>query len=655
MDKKSVAGITLTLLLIGVLTFEANVQPVKAEPRTWIVDDDGPADFHTIQEAIDAASDGDTIFVYNGTYEPIVVDKALSLEGENKSITIIVGTPSNPYFGTVSVLVSGVNVSGFAIRNSLKHGIALEGTWKTTLSGITISNNFLSDCTWGISLTLCDRVIIADNIVTRTKIAGIECSHSTKCQIINNTITNNLGYGILDMGKTIWFNHELVDVPVYNSICNNTITCNHLGIGVNAINDTLRNNVMASNIEAGIEIGMSHTIFHNSFFNKKQVAYVWGVNVWDDGYPSGGNYWSDYPYGDEFSGPGQDQPGSDGIGDEPCVIDENNRDQYPFMTPFLLFGHDLVGSIWAPDSLTTGTSTTLEATVYNLGLHNESDVELELRVNDVVVGSEVISKLPSGSFFVLNYSWTPTVEGLYNITSYVIPVPSELTTLNNIVSTIVNVYTPPTEPTQIYLSPSEIQATIGSVVTIDVMVANVEDLFLWQIKLYFDNTMLKCTEDMVWYPEDHVFAGKSILPVTPVVWEDADGWYITFACTLVGAETTFYGTGTLCKINFTCIAVGTSTLTFDMEPLYRDTFLWDYELEFISFTVTDGEVTVAYITGDLNVDGRVDMKDIATAALAFGSYPTHPRWNPTCDLNGDNKIDLKDIGMIAKNFGKTIP
>ncbi|MDH5771031.1 MAG: Ig-like domain repeat protein, partial [Candidatus Bathyarchaeota archaeon] len=55
------------------------------------------------------------------------------------------------------------------------------------------------------------------------------------------------------------------------------------------------------------------------------------INVWDDNYPSGGNYWSNYLGVDLKSGPSQDQPGSDGLGDVPYIIDDYNRDRYPLV------------------------------------------------------------------------------------------------------------------------------------------------------------------------------------------------------------------------------------------------------------------------------------------------------------------------------------
>ena len=66
---------------------------------------------------------------------------------------------------------------------------------------------------------------------------------------------------------------------------------------------------------------------------------------------------------------------------------------------------------------------------------------------------------------------------------------------------------------------------------------------------------------------------------------------------------------------------------------------------------------------DVNNDGKVDIKDIAIVAQAFGSYgpgylgpcsPAHPRWNKACDVwggCGDNKIDIRDLCLVAKYFG----
>jgi hypothetical protein len=58
------------------------------------------------------------------------------------------------------------------------------------------------------------------------------------------------------------------------------------------------------------------------------------ANFWDIGYPSGGNYWSDYTSVDSYSGPYQNETGSDGIGDTPYIIDEDNQDNYPFMSEY---------------------------------------------------------------------------------------------------------------------------------------------------------------------------------------------------------------------------------------------------------------------------------------------------------------------------------
>lgn len=77
--------------------------------------------------------------------------------------------------------------------------------------------------------------------------------------------------------------------------------------------------------------------FHHNNFLGQGFAYEEWPNIWDDGYPNGGNYWADYVGNDSYRGPNQDFPGSDGLGDEPYkgIYDfgNGNYDNYPFMNP----------------------------------------------------------------------------------------------------------------------------------------------------------------------------------------------------------------------------------------------------------------------------------------------------------------------------------
>lgn len=65
-------------------------------------------------------------------------------------------------------------------------------------------------------------------------------------------------------------------------------------------------------------------------------------------------------------------------------------------------------------------------------------------------------------------------------------------------------------------------------------------------------------------------------------------------------------------------------------------------------------VTIRVIP-DINGDKKADVRDIAMAAVAFGTRPGSQRWNFLADLNQDNQVDIKDLVVIAKNYGKTYP
>ncbi len=106
----------------------------------------------------------------------------------------------------------------------------------------------------------------------------------------------------------------------------------------------ISNLLIAGNVVTGCTLGMDVTstasyvaVYHNDIVdNDVQVvesSYCVG-NVWDDGYPSGGNYWSDYLGADEYGGVDQTEPWSDGIGDTPYVLTSGSQDGYPLMYPF---------------------------------------------------------------------------------------------------------------------------------------------------------------------------------------------------------------------------------------------------------------------------------------------------------------------------------
>lgn len=77
-------------------------------------------------------------------------------------------------------------------------------------------------------------------------------------------------------------------------------------------------------------ISSGNTLYHNNFVGNAEQAYcINSTNVWDDGYPSGGNYWSDY----KNRYPNAMKMDESGIYDMSYVIDENNQDNHPLMDP----------------------------------------------------------------------------------------------------------------------------------------------------------------------------------------------------------------------------------------------------------------------------------------------------------------------------------
>ena len=228
------------------------------------------------------------------------------------------------------------------------------GIWLDTLTNVTVKNVNIHAFSLGIYLGGTSKNIIVSDNVTYCPY-GIELLASSDNTIVGNHVTNSTSFGILLCqgegsagspnntltGNTLTNNSVGISLSQSsnNSLSGNTImTSNNTAISIDdSSNNTLTDNNITTNYE-GIQMNSSsyNSFYHNNFVNNAhlQVDSSNSTNTWDEGYPSGGNYWSNYNGTDRYGGPYQNETGSDGIGDTPYVIDVNNRDNYPLMQPY---------------------------------------------------------------------------------------------------------------------------------------------------------------------------------------------------------------------------------------------------------------------------------------------------------------------------------
>ncbi|XES75992.1 MAG: nitrous oxide reductase family maturation protein NosD [Candidatus Bathyarchaeia archaeon] len=340
----------LCLLIIFSLTTicVTLVQPIKAASKTITV----PDDYATIRTAIGNASAGDTIFVKKGIYnQTVIVDKPLSLIGEDNQQTVIIG----PYFGgtntppAVSVQANNVIVSGFNITQSWNGITIAENCTGCKITGNNIEHNFDSGIlsrgqaeivgnnitenqNWGVQAW--SNNIIKDNNITGTgyptyssyfgdgvwvlkgnttvqnnfisdNIAGIILGDGDSFNIVGNNITDNLEFGIK-------FTYSTNNVTVHH----NNIELNKVGVILDY-----------SSYTETATLGSGNVVYNNNFYNWQNVVvqHDFPVHVdfsgvvWDNG--EEGNHWATY-----F--PNSTQPNTQAI-TGPYIIDEANVDNHP--------------------------------------------------------------------------------------------------------------------------------------------------------------------------------------------------------------------------------------------------------------------------------------------------------------------------------------
>lgn len=332
------------------------MEPLNPPPSNVLNADTGEL-FITIQSAINDKHtlDGHTLLVGSGTYyEDVTIDKSIVLKGDDKETTHIDG---GNQVSTVEVNANGVMLSGFTVLNGRSvyagvtinsdfnmvygnnindntgKGVLIEGGAYNIISGNLLSDN-IRDAIFMISAH--DNCIVGNEIISTAGYSGISLNTGSFGNLVSgNSITDSAEKGI-----------EITDYAYGNWVCSNTVQ-NSGEVGVKMFeychDNTVCSNIIQNSGDTGIlvhDYAYDNRIYHNSVFNSTKYngyeEYVCTGISWDNGYPSGGNYWDDYTGDDNFSGPHQNIPGSDGIGDTHYKIDgwSNAKDFYPLMNPF---------------------------------------------------------------------------------------------------------------------------------------------------------------------------------------------------------------------------------------------------------------------------------------------------------------------------------
>ena len=197
------------------------------KPSFFYVGGTGLENYTSIQDAINYASAGSTIIVFNGTYyEHVVVNKTISLMGEKKNQIIIDGDNTG---WVVRITADHVQISGFTIQHSGSvfpdAGIAVHSTYNT------ISDNILTDNYYGmVLLSPASHNLITQNTIAHNHRCGIYFSGASYNTLIGNHVDHQPfnGFGLYDFSND-------------NTIVGNTLSYNNYS-GVN-IRESYRNNV----------------------------------------------------------------------------------------------------------------------------------------------------------------------------------------------------------------------------------------------------------------------------------------------------------------------------------------------------------------------------------------------------------------------------
>lgn len=376
--------VLLGFILLNGLSLLNLTNQSRASGREIYVDDDfyyprdGTAEhpYQKISEAINLANEGDTIYVFGGTYnETLVINKKISLVGGiDEGPTVVSRNADHRY--TVEITADYVTLENFTILDK-SHIITSQygALIHVTANNVVLQKNNISYCNlWGVYLDSSDDNTISGNLINATK--GVLVSSSNNNVFSNNNISNSSDAAIdlRSSTKNIIYQNRLKTSTFgiyerdcsYTNITKNNITKNvyHGMYTTGERNDVIDRNIFKNNSVSGITLNANDCILNDNLFNRGQNGLMvqqsgcqiinntftnlssiglsmlqgsknnmmsfnhflrnevnakeLGKNQWDNG--AKGNYWDDYNYVDR---------NHDGIGDHPYTISAGIQDHYP--------------------------------------------------------------------------------------------------------------------------------------------------------------------------------------------------------------------------------------------------------------------------------------------------------------------------------------